>query len=149
MASKLVDICDAAVAVITVAALAEQVQVARKWRPYFDPADLDQVMVSVIPVNRAMVEWNLGGQQWSHTFRIAVQRRMGDGNEQGEDADASRVDVLDALTEQIADLFHVGLELAGSVVQRVGMVTACDRDALDQRVFHAAVDVTTWMLGTV
>jgi len=58
------------------------------------------------------------------------------------------LDALDALTEQIADLFTVGLDLAGSVVNKVAQISACDRDALDQRVFHAAIEVTTWMQGT-
>lgn len=148
MSSKLVDICDAAVVVIADATLAEEVQALRRWRPYFRPEDLEQLRVSVIPVTRALTEWNLAGQQWAHTFRVVVQRRLGDGDESGVDSDEQRVDALDALTEQIADLFTVGLDLAGSVVNKVAQISACDRDALDQRVFHAAIEVTTWMQGT-
>lgn len=144
--SDLIDICDAAVALLAAENLPEQVTVQRRWRPFFEAADLEEIRVSVIPVGRNRSGSNLASEQREELLRVVVQRRLGDGTEAGTDADEARADALDGVVEAIYESFYPGLEIGTGVVTRVSQPTLADPEALDARIFHAAIEVALWRL---
>jgi len=96
----LMDIADAVVTELNGAGLSQAVSAERHYRPLFDLKDMAALHVTVVPKAVTVVAGSRGRNAHEYEVDVAVQKKL-------TSADASEIDPLVGLVEEIGDLFRL------------------------------------------
>jgi hypothetical protein len=98
--SEIADIADAVVTELNEGEFSQEFTAARSYLPSFDLKDMKDLHVSVVPKGVAVQPAGRAACQYDYSIDVGVQKKL-------SAADASEIDPLTALVEEIAGFFRL------------------------------------------